>query len=183
MKNLCIVFPGRKYSCDRSLLYFPSKLLEQRGYEMIYLHYNIEKEEDDNRPTEEIVAEAEDYLNARLAGYDFSSYDQIIFLSKSVGTLIAARTEIKIGTKNIFNIFITPIDETLEYIKNKDLIICGDQDQFFPDSRKKLAPFSNTYIFPKFSHSLESKSDYHLTIKTINDVVSVIDVYIASLSE
>ena len=181
MKKLCIVFPGRKYSCDRSLLYYPSKLLENRGYEMIYLHYNMNREDDDNRSIDEFISDSEKLFRERIKDIDLSKYDKIIFISKSVGTVLAGRITKELPQEKVFNVFITPIDQTLEYIRKVDLIICGDRDQYFKDAKNKLARFSYAYLFPYSSHSLESKNNYDKTTKTINDVTSIIHVYFDSI--
>ena len=182
MKKLCIVFPGRKYSCDRSLLYFPSKLLENRGYEMIYLHYNNHREDSDDRSIDQFILDADTYFKSKIKDINFSEYGKIIFISKSVGTVIAGQMTRKLPQDKVFNVFITPIDQTLEYIRKEDLVICGDHDQFFKDAKNKLAKFSYAYLFPYSSHSLESKNNYDLTTKTLNDVTSIIHVYFDSIS-
>jgi hypothetical protein len=183
MKKLCVVFPGRRYSCDRSLLYFPSRVIEQAGFEMVYMHYDIPKEIHEVEPLEENIQEAFQYCKEHLAEIDFRKYDEIIFLSKSIGTIVAANYEQSQGLSNVYQIFITPLDETLPFIEDKDLIICGDSDRYLQDAKKKLAPFPNNYIFPGFTHSLESKDNYRLTVKTIGDVTGIVDFYVRTLEE
>lgn len=182
MKKLCVVFPGRKYSCDRSLLYFPSKLLANRGYEMIYLHYNKNKEDEDNQTIDAFIEDAENYFLEVIKNIDFKKYDKIIFISKSVGTILAGRKTKELPQDKVFNIFITPLEQTLEFIRKEDLVICGDHDQYFKDAKNKLAKFSYAYLFPYSSHSLESKTNYDKTTKTLNDVISISHVYFDSIN-
>lgn len=180
MKKLCVVFPGRKYSVDRSLLYYPSKLIKDRGYEMIYLHYDQPKEsidEDFNIS----LNRATNYLDSHaVSTLDFYSYDEVIFLSKSIGTVLSGQLKEKNKDANIHQILLTPIEESLKYIENKDLILCGENDTYLKDAKNKLALFPNSYIFPNFSHSLESKTNYHLTLKTVEDVTGIVEQYINS---
>lgn len=182
MKKLCIVFPGRKYSCDRSLLYFPSRLLEDRGYEMIYLHYNKKRDQEDNSTVKEAYNKAKKYTTEKLADVDYSKYSKIVFISKSIGTVLAGEITKELPQDKVFNIFLTPIDETLPYIRKEDLIICGDRDQYLKDAKNKLSKYSYAYLFPYSSHSLESKDSSELTTKTINDVISIVDVYCDSIN-
>ncbi len=145
---------------------------------MIYMHYDVNRESTEEIPLSENIDTAFEYCRQHLKDIDFNSYDEIVFLSKSIGTIIAADYEQSIKCDKIFQIFITPLDETLPLIEDRDLIICGDRDQFLPGAKTKLAPYPNTYIFPGFSHSLESKTNYRLSIKTINDVSSIVDLYL-----
>ena len=182
MKKLCVVFPGRRYSCDRSLLYFPSILLENRGYDIVYLHYNVRRDEEDNRTIEEVYDCAKKYTKEKLAHIDFSKYSKIVFISKSIGTVLAGELTKELPQEKVFNVYITPIDETLPYLRKEDLIICGDRDQFLKDAKNKLSKYSYAYLFPYSSHSLESKTNFDLTTKTINDVISIIDVFFDSIN-
>ena len=181
MKKLCIVFPGRRYSVDRSLLYFPSSIIKNLGYEMIYLHYDTYKENEDTNTVEKDTVNAYGYTLNRIKDINFDNYEKVIFLSKSIGTVVASKIKDSYKLKDAHQILITPLDETIPHITNDDLIICGDKDSFLSDAKTKLAPYPNTYIFPGFTHSLESKENYKLTIKTIADITTIVDIYLRSI--
>lgn len=181
MKKLCIVFPGRKYSVDRSLLYYPSKFIESHDYEMIYLHYDLPKESEEE-PLENSLNRGRKYIEEHIKGkIDFSIYDKIIFISKSIGTVLAGELkEYLSNSDKIYQIFLTPIDGALKYIINRDLIICGENDSYLENAKDKLAMYSNSYIIPKLAHSLESKRNYHLSIKTVENITGIIETYVDS---
>ena len=111
----------------------------------------------------------------------FSKYEKIIFLAKSLGTLLSSEEKEKIGRKDIVTIAITPLEGCLKYLNSKDLIICGLNDQFLPDAKNKLSNFPNSYIFPNLSHSLEAKFNYHLTLQTVENVAGIVEAYVNSL--
>ena len=179
MKKLCIVFPGRKYSVDRSLLYYPSTCIKKNNYDMLYLHYDLPKEYPDE-PLEISLKRARNYVDRYLKNnIDFARYEKLIFLSKSIGTVIAGELkEYLNNSDNIYQIFLTPISDTLKYINNRDLIIYGDNDQFIKDAKDKLSLFSNSYIFPNVAHSIESKTNYHISLKNVENIVGIVEAYI-----
>lgn len=181
MKKLCIVFPGRKYSTDRSLLYYPSKFIESHDYEMIYLHYDLPKESNEE-PLIDSINRGREYINEHVKKIvNISDYDKVIFLSKSIGTLLSGELkEFYSDSDKIYQMFLTPIDDSLKYIDNRDLIICGENDSYLQNSREKLAMFPHSYIFPSLTHSLESKRDYHLSIRTVEQITGIIVSYFDS---
>ena len=180
MKKLCVVFPGTRYSVDRSILYYPSRIIQNSGYEMIYLHYDMHKESPDQE-FELSYKHGKEVVDERLKDVDFSKYEKIIFLAKSLGTLLSSEEKEKIGRKDIVTIAITPLEGCLKYLNSKDLIICGLNDQFLPDAKNKLSNFPNSYIFPNLSHSLEAQFNYHLTLQTVENVAGIVEAYVNSL--
>ena len=180
MKKLAVVFPGRRYSCDRSLLYFPSELMRLRGYDMVYLHYNLEKEVEDPRPLSVAIEESFQVSKKALADVDLSAYDTVVFLGKSIGTVVQGQIREEVGRPSIRIIDITPLPETVKYFAREDLILVGDHDPNFPDPNRILTHYPNNYVFPSFTHSLESKTNYHLSIKIVNDVTTIVDQYLRS---
>ena len=59
---------------------------------------------------------------------DLGTFDSILFISKSIGTYCAAKLahEYKLTA----NIYFTPLDFTLEYLQQKDLVYSGTKDQW-----------------------------------------------------
>lgn len=182
MKKLCIVFPGRAYTCDRSLLYFPSKVIEKYGFEICRLKISKPIEDADKLPFEELASKMKADFSSSLQEIKWDEYDQFVFLSKSVGTIIASQVKAEHHDKKIDQILVTPLEDTLPYITTKDLIFCGDKDRYFPDAKAKLSNYPNGYIFPGFPHSLEDYDNYRLTIKTLLDITTITDVYMANLT-
>lgn len=185
MKKLCIVFPGRRYSYDRSLLYFSSRYLEFLGYEVINLHYDISREVKETEPLEKNIRDAASYTLANTDEIEFEKYDKIVFISKSIGTLVACNLKKYIGdrNKNIYQIMFTPLDGTIPFISDEDLIFCGDKDRFLENPEEKLQRFSNSYIYKGFTHSLEKPGDYKASIKLLEDVMTKVDEYMKKIGD
>ena len=91
--KLAVFFPGIGYHCDKPLLYYAKKLTQQCRYEeCISLSYSYDGEnirgnqQKMQQAFEALYAQAEE----KLADVDFGKYSEILFISKSVGTIIAS---------------------------------------------------------------------------------------------
>lgn len=182
MKKLCVVFPGRRYSCDRSLLYYPSRMIEMEGFEMKYLHYDVHKERRDMIELDKNIEEAYLFTLNEFKDFDFSQYGEIIFVSKSIGTVVASKLKKIKKLTNVYQILITPLDLTLPYIESQDLIISSDADHYLIDAKNKLQKYKNVYIFKDLPHSLESKTDINISLEANNKVVSLVSDYLKTIS-
>ena len=91
--KLAVFFPGIGYHCDKPLLYYSRKLVQEYGYEKIVtLNYTYDGK--NLRGNEEKMRQAFDslYIQAEnsLKEIAFDQYEQILFISKSIGTIIAS---------------------------------------------------------------------------------------------
>ena len=84
--KLAVFFPGIGYHCDKPLLYYSRKLVQEYGYEKIVtLNYTYDGK--NLRGNEEKMRQAFDslYIQAEnsLKEIAFDQYEQILFISKS----------------------------------------------------------------------------------------------------
>ena len=87
-----ILFPGIEYHCDKPILYYGKKIAVMNGYtDCISLSYSY-----DGKNLRGNAAEMEKAFNSlyeqaekQLDGVKFNQYDEILFVSKSIGTVIA----------------------------------------------------------------------------------------------
>ena len=93
MKRIAVLFPGIGYHCDKPLLYFSREIAQSAGYtETVSLRYvsafaNIRGNTEKMREAGwELFAQTEKSLENIV----WSEYNDILFISKSVGTAIAA---------------------------------------------------------------------------------------------
>ena len=122
-KNLILLFPGKYYAVTYPLLFYAYSKYERKGYECVAINYGDFENFDD----------AKDSAMAQIEKLNFSSYDDIIFLSKSIGTVIAGIIEETLcgNINNIRHIYLTPIKNTLPYLKkekNVSRVIAGTKD-------------------------------------------------------
>ena len=112
-----VFFPGIGYHCDKPLLYYSRKLAQECGYEeTIALSYTYDggnirgNEEKMQQAFEALYAQAEE----KLADVDFGKYSEILFISKSVGTIIASAyaQKYKISCRQVLY---TPLERTMHF--------------------------------------------------------------------
>ena len=102
-------------------------------------------------------------------------YDEIIFLSKSIGSLEAGILAEKLGIKGI-HIFITPIEEAISYCNIDSYVVIGTQDKAYPvykeycDKHKIKALYINDA-----NHSLEVERKPYESIDILKNVMKFIE--------
>ena len=161
MKRIAVFFPGIGYHCDKPLLYFSRALARDAGYqEIIALSYAVNMTDLRGNPDRmraaglALLAQAEDALK----NIDWQEYGDILFISKSVGTGIAAAYAQKY---NIIcrNVFYTPVALTFGEHPRNGIAFTGTNDPWVETdiviSGCKQAGISLT-IIQDGNHSLET---------------------------
>lgn len=122
MKKLAIIFPGVGYTCTKPLLYYTASMAAERGYEIIRLDYGQDIHTFHGRTPAElepIIKLAIKRTLPQLENVPFSEYDDIIFISKSIGTTIACQLETALQLKGkVHQFLMTPIPSTLRYLSD-----------------------------------------------------------------
>ena len=91
INGIAVLFPGIGYTCDKPLLYYSEKLVRERGYEVVRVPYggfppNVKG---DAAKMYQCFVSAREQTEDILASVDWSKYTDILFFSKSVGTVVA----------------------------------------------------------------------------------------------
>ena len=183
MPKLCVVFPGRHYSCDRSLLYYPSKIRRDKSYQIVRLEYNEPFEVVIEPPFEDFKRESLEYIESHLEKIDFDSYESVIFLTDSIGGTFAGRYRENHHRDKVKIIFISPLSSANPYFLPRDLILSSDNDPLFPNAREALIHFGQSYIFPYRSHDFEVKDNSRYNLSTRTNAVNIIEKYISALEQ
>ena len=125
MKKLAIFFPGIGYHADKPLLYYSRKLAGEAGYEQIVLKYDYQAGNIRGNKAKMEAAFHALYAQAeeQLAGVDVTAYAKVLFVSKSVGTIIASAYAQKLeeaGTAvEIRHILYTPLEATYTFASER----------------------------------------------------------------
>lgn len=86
--KLAVVFPGVGYHIDRPILHYASKIAKKQGYEIISLSYDdlpvVDKK--DPMSMKYIFDAAYAQVVESLRDVDWDSYEDVVFLCKSIGT-------------------------------------------------------------------------------------------------
>ena len=182
MKKLVVIFPGIGYHCDKPLLYYSRKLAAELGYETaVPLQYTFSG--GNIRGNAAKMQEAFDILyeqaEASLSTVDWSSYDDILFLSKSVGTIISSAYTKKHSVP-CHQILYTPLEQTYLFTPTDSIAFIGKKDPWsnvekvILTSREQTVPI---YTYDNANHSLETP-DTMQNLKILKDVMKISKEYI-----
>lgn len=175
-KRLVILFPGGNYSVDMPLLYYAKFTYQVRGYESIKLSYGNTYEE--GKGFECCLEDAKDIALKQLSKVDFSQYSDIVFVSKSIGTVIAGCVQEILGI-NVRNIYLTPLKETFPYLtqdKNIIVVVAGTKDRYIDIEilknhceKEKI----NLHKIEGVGHRLEVFGDMNINVDVLKEIVEL----------
>jgi phosphoglycolate phosphatase len=128
-RKLAVLFPGIGYHCDKPLLYYSAKVALAAGYRVRPVPYagfpaKVRGDGDKLRACVEI---AWSQACEMLADVSWAAYDDILFVGKSIGTLVASRyaCERRLAVKNVL---LTPLAETFQYVAGTAIAFHGTAD-------------------------------------------------------
>ena len=114
MDKLAVLFPGIGYTNDRPLLYYSAYVARHTGYEVKKLEFHDLPDGvfNDEKKIMRCFELSLDQAGQVLSQIDFSKYIDVIFISKSLGTAVAA---VYASKHNIDarHIWYTPLDKSL----------------------------------------------------------------------
>ncbi|MBQ9061415.1 MAG: barstar family protein [Eubacterium sp.] len=115
--KIAVLFPGIGYTCDRSLLYFSGKLAETAGYEIRTVPYgDFPKGVKGNRSKMEAsFYSAMEQTEKLLADMNWENYGDILFVSKSIGTIVASAYAKQHGLQ-VRSVLFTPLKDTFQFL-------------------------------------------------------------------
>ena len=160
--KIVVFFPGIGYHCDKPLLYYARKLVQECGYEQIvtldyaYDGKNIRGNRQKMQQAFEVLyAQAE----KKLEKIAFDKSSEILFISKSVGTVIASAYAKKYQIK-CKQVLYTPLEQTFCFAHADAIAFIGTADPW--SEVKKVIQMAEkqkvpVYVYEKTNHSLETK--------------------------
>lgn len=161
MSKIAVYFPGIGYHCDKPLLYYSRSIAREFGYENSR-NVNYTYNAGNIRGNEEKMKEAYEALffqtEAELTDIVWPDYDDVLFISKSIGTIIATSYAEKYGLKHARHILYTPLAQTFLFAPGNAIAFIGTADPW--SNTDKIIRLSNTNHIPMTvydgcNHSLE----------------------------
>ncbi len=179
--KLAVIFPGIGYHVDKPLLYYSRKIAQTYGYETVNVPYgnfpsgvkgSAEKME---ACFYDALAQSEELLK----NTDFSSADEILFISKSIGTAIASvyGSRHNLRTRNIY---FTPVGQSFPLMDQLGIVFHGTHDGWVEtelvkeECRKRALPL---YIYENANHSLET-GDVETDLANLQAVMKRVGEYV-----
>lgn len=188
--KLAVYFPGVGYHCDKPLLYYARKVAAACGFDQhITLSYTTQIRDLLRNPTNmkaaflELYEQAESALDKTAAFSQQSGVasccDEILFISKSVGTAIAARytSEHNIPCRHILY---TPLAETFAFHPRNGIAFTGTADPWVNTAvirqqcQEHQIPF---FLYENANHSLET-GDVFRNLDIIKEVMQKTEEFI-----
>ena len=131
MKKLACLFPGIGYTCDKPLLYYCTQLLRGLGWEILPVSYDgfPSGVKGDPEKREQCVRIAGDQAEETLREVDWNGYDDILFVGKSLGTVVGPEYARRHGI-GCRQILFTPVEDTFRYAGGKAVVFHGTADSW-----------------------------------------------------
>ena len=178
-KRLTVLFPGVNYGVDCPLLYYAGFQYEVAGYEKIKITSYEVDHPGETTDFEEYAKRAGHTVKKMLQGISLDEYEDIIFVSKSIGTVIALSLEDELQIKNVRHLLLTPIDLTLplmEKDRSYGCIVTGSEDKWVDHERlweicrEKELPLTE---IAGVGHRLETKENMEKNLEIVKQVIKL----------
>lgn len=182
--KIAVLFPGIGYHCDKPLLYYAGKLAAQHGFgEVVRVSYTFDG--GNIRGNAAAMRAAFDALYDQavraLSDVNWNQYEEILFVSKSIGTCVAAAYAERNGLA-ARHILYTPLKETFQLAPKTAIAFIGTADPWSDaEEIRRLCMDSGIplTVIPDANHSLETGNALQ-DIEILRDVMSETLKYIAS---
>lgn len=179
--KLAIFFPGIGYTNDKPLLYYARKIARSHEYEEICIEYHDlpGKVQGDKERMMQAVSIAYKQACERLASVDFSAYDEILMVGKSIGTVLVTRYCYEHNVKARMILY-TPVEATFDVEIPDAIAFIGSQDpwsDFLEVQKLAITRGVNLTMYPYCNHSLEC-GNAHKDILTLNEVMYLTEDFI-----
>lgn len=98
-----------------------------------------------------------------LADVDLTAYEEVLFIGKSVGTIVAAKIASESPAKDRIRLILyTPLDDTFSFDLGEAIVFTGDDDPWVGKEKNRIFALCEERmipctVIPNANHSLESK--------------------------
>lgn len=180
--KIAVCFPGIGYHCDKPLLYYSGKIAGQYQYELCRISYSgmSKSNKDLNEVVKETFEPALAQTEEALAKIDWAQYEDILFISKSIGTAVACAYASRHGIK-CRNIYYTPLAQTFSFDPQDGIAFHGTKDPWAQTAVIKsrcLESHLPLHVIDDVNHSLEATDDVKRNLRVLTRVMELTESYI-----
>lgn len=134
MRKIAVIFPGVGYTKDRPLLYYAAKIAANCEYELRFVDFSgIEWSKEKLKDHDFLVKTLEKCLRITektLEDTGDLSEDEVVFISKSIGTVVATAFEKK-KSLSVKQICFSPLEMIGNFVREEGAVIfCADSDPY-----------------------------------------------------
>ena len=163
-RKLAVFFPGIGYTMDRPLLHFSRRIAEDLGYEIKPLPYAgfPRGVRGDRKKMEECFRIALTQSREMLSAMDWSDYEEIVLIGKSVGTIVSAALAAENPLKErVRQVLYTPLEDTFSFPIREAIAFTGTEDPWTGGANSRIQALCAErdvpcMVVPGGNHSLES---------------------------
>ena len=186
MKKIACLFPGIGYTCDKPLLYYSGKLLKGLGWEIIPVRYSgfPDNVKGNAEKMQQCARMALEQAEEQLRGIDWNRYADILFIGKSVGTVVSAAYAQHHGL-DCRQVLFTPVEAAFRFAGRNAVAFHGTADPWadtgaIEESCTKLG--IPLYETEGANHSLET-GDVDADIREMRKVMKAVRKYVTRKAE
>lgn len=180
-KKIAVLFPGIGYTCDKPLLYYAGKIAVSKEYKLVKVEYgNFPSGIKENKEKMEKafhcgLEQVEDILK----DICWEEYEDILFVSKSIGTVISSAFA-RQHQLRVKNILFTPLKQTFLFADENGIVFHGTSDPWavtadiIEGCEKLNLPI---FLTEKGNHSLET-GDVLEDLKNLEEIIGQVNEFI-----
>ncbi len=186
MKKLAVFFPGIGYTIDKPLLHYSRKLAADSSFDIKLLPYTgfPQKVKGDQSKMVESYQIALAQSEEMLSDIVFSDYDTVLFIGKSIGTVVAAEiAEKRLSQEHVHFILYTPLEDTFKFPLGDAIVFSGSVDPWVKEGAvpaicdEKGIP---CHIIQGGNHSLET-GNVQVDIENLRKIMKKTEKYIRQI--
>lgn len=186
LPKLAVIFPGIGYTADKPLLYYTGRLARQHGYQIRTVSYGSLPDNIKGNAQKMHVAfeQALEQTECSLQDIDWDSYGEILFISKSIGTVVSAAYANR-HSLSAKSILFTPLAETFSFPLSGCIAFHGTADPWAETSSiRTLAEQKEVPLFltENANHSLET-DDVLTNISILQDTLKRAENFVVCITE
>ena len=168
MNKLAVIFPGIGYTADKPLLHYSRRIAADHDFEIRVMNYTgfPQKIRGDRSLMVQSFQLALDQSVEMLSDVDFTSCEDILFIGKSIGTIVAAKLASESPQNDRIRLILyTPLEDTFSFDFGEAIAFTGDDDPWVGGNRSRIYSICEkrgipcTRI-PNANHSLETRDPF-----------------------
>lgn len=182
--RLGIVFPGYAYTCAMPVLYYPTQWLLEQGADVLWAETSYSRQ-----PTYMTLSEperlhwiGEDAEGAVRAGLAAGTYDEVLIIGKSIGTLaLSWLVQNEPALTRAAFIWLTPLmnhpylQSSVAHFCPRSLFVVGSADSLYNAAdlaRLTTACRGSSLVIPDADHSLEIAGDLSASLRAMDTLLN-----------
>lgn len=174
--TLVVLLPGIGYTLDRPLMDYSKKLALELKYDVLPIEYGFQvarKEFNKEKDFTILLQESVKQFNLAVN----KTYIEIIFIGKSLGTIIQNFLNHEVKEFRVKNIYLTPVNKTYEVgMAENSLVISGTNDPLInKETRINIRKLDGVKFIDieGGDHSLNIKDDIIKSIENLKKVIKL----------